>query len=176
MLSFERRWARHLLASFAPVGSAGLAPVEGEVDYVQALVRMMRGATPLAALGLRLALWLAALAPIWLWGRLATVTKLASERRTELLAQLLGHRAFAVRELTLLLKLCAAMALLGTPSVRARSGYDTAPERISVRPSSHPERADRVRLPIAGSSVQAVVRPSVRAAEPSGDGVARGGP
>jgi hypothetical protein len=124
MLSFERRWARSLLSGFAPVGGPGLAPLRDEVDYEGVLVRMMREATPLAALGLRAAVWVGALAPLWLWGKLSTISKLAHERRPDLLRALLGHRVFVVRELALLLKLCAAMALLGTPSVRMRSGYD----------------------------------------------------
>src|SRR5262249_18484280 len=111
MLSFEKRWAAHLLSGFAPVAGPGLAPRRGEVDYVAVLARMMRDATPVAALGLRLAIWVAALAPLWLWGKLATISKLAVERHPELLRDLLAHRLFAVRELTMLLKLCAAMAL-----------------------------------------------------------------
>jgi hypothetical protein len=124
MLSFERRWAVHLLAGFAPSNGPGLAPRRGEVDYDGVLARMMREATPIAALGLRAAIWLCALAPLWLWGKLATVSKLAADRHPEMLRELLAHRLFVVRELTMLLKLCAAMALLGAPSVRQRSGYD----------------------------------------------------
>ena len=142
MMAFERRWARHLLAAFAPPEGQGLAPLGGEVDYLAALSRMMREATPLAALGLRAAIWMAALAPLWLWGKLTTVTRLASERRTQLLRELLVHRAFAVRELALLLKLSAAMALLGTPSVRARSGYD------HVEHAAKSESGLRARLPL----------------------------
>ncbi len=144
-MGFERRWARALLAAFAPPEGSGLAPIADEVDYVGVLGRMMREATPMAALGLRMALWMAALAPCWLWGRLCTVTKLAVERRSELLGQLLVHRWFAVRELSLLLKLGAAMALLGTPSVRARSGYD------HVQATDESESGMRVRLPLLAS-------------------------
>jgi hypothetical protein len=91
---------------------------------------------------------MAALAPLWLWGRLTTINKLASERRSQLLRELLGHRAFAVRELSLLLKLGAAMALLGTPTVRARSGYD------HVQPASKIESGLRVRLPMVAQDAQ----------------------
>ena len=148
MTRWELRWAKHLLAAFAPSGGPGLAPLAGEVDYETAFVRMRRHATPLAALGLRVALWMAALAPLWLWGRLATVSKLAIPRRSELLRQLLAHRTFAVRELTLLLKLAATMALLGTPSVRARSGYD------SVQAAAVVESGMRVKLPVLVQSRQ----------------------
>jgi len=142
MMAFEKRWARQLLSAFAPSDGPGLAPLHGEVDYLRALARMRREATPLAALGLRLAIWIAALAPLWLWGKLTTISKLATDRRTELLRELLTHRAFAVRELVTLLKLSAAMALLGTPSVRARSGYD------QVQTVAEVESGLRVRLPV----------------------------
>jgi hypothetical protein len=142
MMAFEKRWARQLLAAFAPTGGPGLAPLSEEVDYLGVLVRIRREATPAAAFGLRLAIWLAALAPLWLWGKLTTISKLAIERRTQLLCELLAHRAFVVRELATLLKLSAAMALLGTPSVRARSGYD------HVQPAAEVESGLRVRLPL----------------------------
>lgn len=144
MMRFERRWAQHLLAAFAPVSSGeGLAPRPEEVDYLGVLARMRAKASPLAALGLRLAVWIAALAPLWLWGKVTTISALAIERRSQLLRELLGHRAFAVRELTMLLKLCAAMALLGTPSVRERSGYDALDTTRA---------GGRARLPIAAHS------------------------
>jgi hypothetical protein len=144
MMRFERRWAQHLLAAFAPASSGeGLSPRPGEVDYLGVLARMRAKASPLAALGLRLAIWIAALAPLWLWGKVTTISALAIERRPELLRELLGHRTFAVRELTMLLKLCAAMALLGTPSVRERSGYDTLDAARA---------GGRARLPIAAHS------------------------
>lgn len=142
MLSFEKRWATQLLAGFAPANGSGLAPRRGEVDYAAVLLRMMREATPIAALGLRVAIWLCALAPLWLWGKLATVSKLAVERHPDLLRELLGHRLFVVRELTMLLKLCAAMALLGAPSVRQRSGYDHVQAAAKVESGLH------VRLPM----------------------------
>lgn len=127
MTRIERRWARAALHAFAPAGSMGLAPGPNEVDFLACMRRMMRRSTPLAAVGLRLAVWLVAWAPLWLWGRFTTIRGLAGPRRSELLAQLLGHPSYVVRELTALLKLAASFAFLGTPSVRARSGYDRAP-------------------------------------------------
>lgn len=124
MTALERRWAVDLLSAFAPVGGTGLAPLDGEVDYLGVLETMHRNATRLAALGLRAAIWLLALAPIWTGRSLRTISGLPRAARASLLAELLVHRTFAVRELSLLLKLCASMALLGTRSVRARSGYD----------------------------------------------------
>ncbi|MFW5924596.1 MAG: hypothetical protein ACOCV4_00410 [Myxococcota bacterium] len=124
MLAFERRWAQALLEAFAPPGGAGLAPEAGEVDYVGGFERMNDAFTARAALGLRAALWIGALAPLWMWGRPSRVTTMPLERRTRLVAEICEHRIFLVRELAFLLKTAASFALLGTPSVRARSNYD----------------------------------------------------
>ena len=124
MTRWEQAWASEVLNAFTVEGAPGLNVSPGEVDYVGAFSRMRRGSTALASLGLRLALWMVVLAPLWLLGRVGTFSALALRDRTELLSRLLSHSSFIVRELTLLLKLSAAMALLGTASVRARTQYD----------------------------------------------------
>lgn len=122
---------------------------------------LLRESTPKAALGLRLALLLVTLSPLWLWGRLTTFSGLAQGRRTELLRELLGHRSFIVRELTTLLKFCAAMALLGDPAVRARSGFD------NVQATTEVESGVRTRLPVIGEGAAEPV-----AVWPGSDGAA----
>jgi hypothetical protein len=146
MIAVERRWARALLAGFTPPSDTGLTPLPDEVDYEGTLQRMLRGSRPAARFALRASIWLAALAPLWLWGRMVSVAKLPLTRRAALLSELLRHRSFVVRELTLMLKLAAAMALMGTESVRARSGYD-AVQGVEVE-SGVRER----RLPVLQSS------------------------
>jgi hypothetical protein len=138
MMGFERKWAVDLLSAFAPDSSSTastgssepkvLAPLPGEVDYLAMFMRMRVGATKLAALGLRAALWIVALAPLWQRGRLQTLSTLSVPARSAALAALLAHRSLIVRELALLLKLCAAMALFAAPGVRARSAYDDVNE------------------------------------------------
>lgn len=144
MTRFERRWAADLLSAFAPESaldsersghkSIGLSPLPGEVDYLAMFDRMRAGATRLAALGLRAALWIVALAPVWQRGVPRSLSALSVQERATKLGELLVHRSFIVRELTLLLKLCASMALFASKSVRARSAYDdvsTAPANQS---------------------------------------------
>lgn len=142
MTRFEQSWVADVLNAFTHDAEPALSPRPGEVDYASAFVRMRRGSTALAGLGLRAALWMVALAPLWFMGRLVTFSRLARRERTDLLIKLLVHRSFVVRELTMLLKLTAAMALLGSVSVRARSGYDsvTLPALVETR--------TRVQLPI----------------------------
>lgn len=149
-----------VLAAFAPAKSRGLAPCPGEVDYLTTAQQMLRGSTPLATLGIRAALWMVALAPLWMWGRVRTVMGLSGRERTRLLAQLASHRSFAVRELTMLLKLTAAMALLGVPSVRQRSGYD------NVQPTEKVESGVRRKLPLLHAT------PHERQVDPRADEVA----
>jgi hypothetical protein len=129
MTRFEQAWTSDVLTAFTEDAVPGLTPLPGEVDYLKTFRRMRSRSTAFCALGLRLAIWMVAFAPLWLHGRLATFSKLAGSERTQLLDRLLAHKSFAVRELTTLLKLTAAMALLGTASVRARSGYDTVQAR-----------------------------------------------
>lgn len=112
------------MAAFLADNAPGLNVTRGEVDFISTLGRMHAGSTKLAGFGLRVAIWMVTMAPLWLFGRFAMFGGLARTERTELLRRLLAHKLFAVRELTLLLKLTAAMALLGTASVRARSHYD----------------------------------------------------
>jgi hypothetical protein len=138
LLPFERRWAGALLEAFAPPGGPGLAPEPGEVDYVAGMQRMLGSFTKRAALGLRAALWIGALAPIWMGARLSSIARVPLARRTEIVQRLLVHRLFLVRELMFLLKTVASFALLGTPSVRERSNYDRGvqpvwPERPTPR-------------------------------------------
>lgn len=127
MTPLERRWAVDLLSAFAPEtesAASGLAPLPGEVDYLTMFLRMRARATRLAALGLRAAVWIIALAPLWQRGRMQTLSALTAHARASKLAELLVHPSFIVRELALLLKLVASMALFAAPGVRARSAYD----------------------------------------------------
>ena len=101
-----------------------LSPRVGEVDYLRSVLRMMQASTGMARLGIRLGLFIAMWAPLWLCGRFRTMAGLPVDQRADILGRLLRHEVFFVRELMLLLKIGASMALLGTPSVRARSNYD----------------------------------------------------
>jgi hypothetical protein len=147
MTRWEQAWAEAVLTAFVVEGSPGLNVSQGEVDYVSTLERMRERGTAVAALGLRAAIWMVAIAPLWLFGRFVMFGTLARGERTELLSRLLTHNNFAVRELTLLLKLTAAMALLGTASVRARTHYD-APSYVAVVPQLKPQPSEPAAAPL----------------------------
>jgi hypothetical protein len=124
MRAFERRWVHDILSSFAPQGGPELAPRAGEVEYFPTFAGLHQSARGIARVGFRAALWLVALAPIWLLRRGCTFGKLALEERQALLGRLLDHPVYAVREAAFLLKFCACLALFASDDLRARSGYD----------------------------------------------------
>lgn len=148
MWRFERRWARAVLEAFAPPETEGLSPAPGEVDYAGAFARMMATSTRKAALGTRLALWIAAWAPVWMGMGLRPISRVGIDVRADIVRRLASHRIGLIQELTMLLKLGASFALLGTDSVRARSGYDRG---VDPKWSETGEDASelRRRLPLA---------------------------
>ena len=146
--AIEERWAALVLASFAPPlvrGDAqGLAPQSGEVDFRGSLRRFCRALSWRPFWGLRIALWMVAASPLWLWRRFRRFSALEPEERAELLAALLRHPRPVVRGLTKLLKLQAALAIFAIPGVRARSGYDRPLDIRRLRPRSLPLVVDEV--------------------------------
>ncbi len=130
--AFERRWIDAILPSFLPEDGR-LSLAADAVDYGAASEVMAAHATRLASLGLRVALWLAALSPVWMLGRPQTLDELSRPERTALLERMLAHRTYAVRGPALLLKLNASLALMQSREVRARTHYDRpAPARRSL--------------------------------------------
>jgi hypothetical protein len=125
MLPHERRWAQAIMEAFAPPGAPeGLSPEPGEVDYVGWLEAMMREGTPLAAAGLRAALYGLNAAPLLVDKRAVSLASLPLAERTRILDTLLSSDDYALRELALLFKIQVSTALFLAPGVRARSNYD----------------------------------------------------
>lgn len=125
--AIERSWASVILPSFAGAPSGALVASPSEVDYPAAFERFMGKATPKARFGIRVALLLVMSAPLWLTFRPRSFRSLDPEARSALLDRLLEHPIFFVRELCLLVKLAACMAIFRSHEARARSGYDGDP-------------------------------------------------
>lgn len=129
MTGVERRWTGLVLSSFSGCSAAGFTVAEGpleegKVDYVAAAACFAGAASEKARLGFRLAVLLAWTAPLWLGRRFAMMGSLDAEERSAVLDAMSRHRFFFVRELCLLLKLIACMAIFRSPAARARSGFD----------------------------------------------------
>ncbi len=127
MTRWEARQATAAIEGLAPPG-AGLVGAHGApVDPAATMRRMLGASQPIARLGLRLAIVLVGCSPLWSRGQLSTLAGLPVQDRAPILAALLVHRAFGLRELTLLMKVAASMCLLADPTLRALSGYDRRP-------------------------------------------------
>lgn len=126
--------AAMVLSSFAPVGAGGLVLRDDEVDWAGAWTRFVQSMNGKARLGARLALLIAMSAPLWTMGRLTSLAKLSADKRMSALDALLTHRLYLFRELALMLKVCACLAMFRSADVRARTSYDRpAPARREVR-------------------------------------------
>jgi len=138
MKRIEERWAVAALSGFAPESEGpreGLVTARpGSIDYRQTLRTMSGRSTILGRLGIRLAIWLIALSPIWSLRRLRLFPALEPAARADLLHRLLEHPLFAVRELCLLLKVVACMAFLAPGAVRAQTRFRDVDEDDPEKP------------------------------------------
>jgi hypothetical protein len=122
MTAIERRWTSLVLSSFT--GSDEGFRADSDTDWFYSAKTFSANGSEKAALGLRVAVLLAYTAPMWMWGRMKTLAALDRAERSRCLHEMLAHRVFFVRELCLLLKLIACMAIFRSNEARARSGYD----------------------------------------------------
>jgi hypothetical protein len=115
----ENRWAEAALAAIFP-GS-----IEQGLDGISAMniaayLGDVMGWVPFrAAMGLRLAIWLVALAPLFVLGRLTTIAGLAPAERERVMTVLVASRSYAVRSLVLVLKSFGALLYASDARVRA---------------------------------------------------------
>ncbi len=116
----ENRWAQAALGAIFP-GSRedGFADIAG-MDVNGYLADVMRSLPFKPALGLRAAIWLAALAPLFVIGRLATLPQLCQADRERVVAALFASPTYALRSLAMLLKTFGALLYAGDDRVRAR--------------------------------------------------------
>ncbi len=134
----EIAWGSAALAAIFPGSSEqGLAAI-GTMNVAGYLGEVMKGLPIRAALGLRMAVWIVALAPVFVLGRFVTIARLLQAEREAVIAHLMASESYVLRSLTLFLKTFGALLYAGTGAIRARMN---APPR----PSLVPPRLRRVR-------------------------------
>jgi hypothetical protein len=118
--SFEVRWARVEFDTIFP-GASDAGLVSMDAMDVEAFVRTTAAHVPAkAAFGLRIAIWLAMFAPLFVLRRFKTLAGLDRADREKVITRLLANDSYAIRSLTLILKTIGALLYAGDPSVRAR--------------------------------------------------------
>jgi hypothetical protein len=120
LTGFEKTWGQAALGAMFP-GSRE----DGFDDIVRMDVRgfladVTKSLTFKAALGLRVALWLVAFAPLFVLGRLVTLPGLQAAERERVIAALSESRWYTIRSLAMLLKTFGAMLYAGDERIRAR--------------------------------------------------------
>ena len=120
MTKLETTWAEAAMGAIFP-GSrdAGLADIRA-MDLRGFLSQVMTTVPFQAALGLRLAVWIVALAPLFVLGRFATIVGLTTADRERVVSKLVVSRSYVVRSLVLILKTMGALLYAGDGTVRAR--------------------------------------------------------
>jgi hypothetical protein len=120
LTKLETTWAEAAMGAIFP-GSrdAGLTDIRA-MDLRGFLAQVMATVPFQAALGLRLAVWIVALAPLFVLRRFATIAGLDQAGREKVIEKLLVNRSYAVRSLVMILKTIGALLYAGDDVVRAR--------------------------------------------------------
>jgi hypothetical protein len=113
LFGFEEGWARAVLAAMFPVEDPAR-----EHAYGGGFASIIAAAPFEAGVGLRLALCLVMLSPLFVLGRARLFTGLEPEAKERLLDALLGSSTYAVRQLVLALKTMGALLYARDPKVR----------------------------------------------------------
>lgn len=118
LLEFELAWCSATFETFHPEGTAlghGIGKMQPARFFDDALARI-----PLEqSVGMRFALWMIALAPLFVLGRFATITSLRENDRARLLEKLLASPIYAVRQLVLAIKAIGIMLYAQSPEIRS---------------------------------------------------------
>jgi hypothetical protein len=134
LTKLETTWAEAAMGAIFPGSSdTGLGDIRA-MDLRGFLSQVMLTVPFQAALGLRLAVWIVALAPLLVLGRFKTIMGLDQAGREDLIARLLANRVYAIRSLVMILKTIGALLYAGDDAVRARMNTPAPqPQLVSLR-------------------------------------------
>lgn len=85
------------------------------------------------SIGLRLALWTVALAPLWLLRRPKTIADICPEERQRILERLLASPVYAVRQLVVAFKAIASLLYSQSPEARAWMTTPRGQRLVAIR-------------------------------------------
>jgi hypothetical protein len=137
LVKFEERWARSAFETIFPgspeEGLEGIKSmdIEGYLREVLSTVPFKSG------LGLRVAVWIIAFAPLFLLGRFALFASLAQIDREKVVQRLITSSSYVIRSLVMALKAVGAMLYAGAPQIRARMQKPKKPALIQLRARAH---------------------------------------
>lgn len=113
----ERRWASGVLFAMFPL-RAKQETFAADFGLDETIQRFFRGIPLQASLGLRAALLLVVLAPLWLLGRFAFFSDLDAADRMRVLERLMKNKVYAIRQLVTAWKAVGGLLVVGHESLR----------------------------------------------------------
>jgi hypothetical protein len=120
LMHFERCWAVASIEAIFP-GSSVVGLSDMRTMNVDGFLRELMHTLPFrAALGVRLAVWLVALAPLFVVLRFSTIARLKLHERELVIAKLAASESYAIRSLVLILKTMGALLYAADDGVRMR--------------------------------------------------------
>jgi hypothetical protein len=153
LFRFERVWARAALDAIYPSAASKDLPVGISAFDVDSFFDDLFLRLPLVtALGLRAAIWMVALAPLFVLHRLSTIARLGSGDRNLLILRLLGSQRYAVRQLVMALKATGGIFYGGAPQIRERVLHPQG------RDSGRDSGRVKTRLPMLPPAPEASIR------------------
>ena len=147
----ELTWARDAFEAIFPPHAGG-APGIGKMNVEAYLVDTFARIPAEPAIGLRLAIWIVALAPIFVLGRIRTIHGLSGSDRQRVLTKLTMNPVYAVRQLVIALKAVAALLYAGDTGVRAALAQ---PAAVTLPLTRKPSKTPSVPPPAGGRRVAA---------------------
>ncbi len=116
----ERAWAFAALGAIYPSrASARLSVGVCDLDLGEYLRDLFASIPLMAVMGLRAAIWIVALAPPFVLGRMVTVMGLDAKDRQALVERLIASPSYGIRQLVVALKAIGGLFFGGAASVRA---------------------------------------------------------
>lgn len=139
LTSFERRWLRAILDTIFPSSDRGALPLgAADLDIDGFFDELFAQAPFESSLGLRVAIWILALAPLFVIAKPRSFAGLSVEDRERVYSKLAASRIYVVRSLVIALKAIGSLLYCGDPTVRGRI-LAPVPERArlaQIRPKS----------------------------------------
>jgi len=135
LTGIEKRWLRSALAALIPAGANRRFPLGALETGALKLGEDMLAQSPLlAALGVRAAIWVAYLFPLFVVGKLKTLSGLSPDEQDRYLNRLYDHPLYLIRQTILLLKSVACLSYLADDRVREALGM-MRPRNLPIGPA-----------------------------------------
>jgi hypothetical protein len=130
LTKLETRWAEAAMGAIFPGSTAeGLADIRA-MDIRGFLLEVMAYVPRRTALGLRVAIWVVALAPLFVLHRLKTLAGLLPAERERVVAALVASPSYGLRSMVMIVKTIGALLYAGDDRVRARMLVPSHPTGI----------------------------------------------